>query len=286
MHASENCCEAASVIYDVKKNAVIKKSVCYDTCSQRGHMSHSCRSDVKCIICNKRHYAVLCSKLPLRSGLETESASVENSMTASSSSSNVLANQACTSEVLLQTLVVVLQNGIHRSSELESQPDNFETMVLGLIWNLKDDCLSCKINCQKNEDHQEINKRIRHVQTIREQLRKRFRIEYLGQLREQTQRHRKSRPLTVGEVVVVENSLKNRTLWSLARVIQLIPGKDGHIRVARVKTETGELVRPVQRLYNLELQEPEISLPKDLTDSVIRTRRGRKVTTPKRLTYA
>ncbi|GFS46183.1 hypothetical protein TNIN_204311 [Trichonephila inaurata madagascariensis] len=90
-------------------------------------------SDVKCIICNKRHYAVLCSKLPLRSGLETESASVENSTTASSSSSNVLANQACTSEVLLQTLVVVLQNGNHRSSELESQPDNFETMVLGLI---------------------------------------------------------------------------------------------------------------------------------------------------------
>ncbi|GFV85031.1 integrase catalytic domain-containing protein [Trichonephila clavipes] len=125
-------------------------------------------------------------------------------------------------------------------------------------------------------DHQEINKRIRHVQTIREQLRKRFRIEYLGQLREQTQHHRKLRPLTVGEVVVVENSLKNRTLWSLARVIQLIPGKDGHVRVARVKTETGELVRPVQRLYNLELQEPEITLPKDLTDSVIRTRRGRK----------
>ncbi|GFT86680.1 integrase catalytic domain-containing protein [Trichonephila clavipes] len=91
-------------------------------------------------------------------------------------------------------------------------------------------------------DHQEINKRIRHVQTIRVQIRKRFRIEYLGQLREQTQHHRKSRPLRVGEVVVVENSLKNRTLWSLARVIQMIPGKDGHVRVTRVKTETGELV--------------------------------------------
>ncbi|GFX08080.1 integrase catalytic domain-containing protein [Trichonephila clavipes] len=95
-----------------------------------------------------------------------------------------------------------------------------------------------------------------------------------------------SRPLTVGEVVVVENSLKNRTLWSLARVIQLIPGKDGHVRVARVKTETGELARHVQRLYNLELQEPDINLSKDLTDSVIRTRRGRKVISPKRLTYA
>ncbi|GFS45582.1 hypothetical protein TNIN_65491 [Trichonephila inaurata madagascariensis] len=102
------------MLYDVKKNAVIKRGVCY-ICLKRGHMSHSCRSDVKCIICNKRHYAVLCSKLPLRSGLETESASVENSTTASSSSSNVLANQACTSEVLLQTLVVVLQNGNHKS---------------------------------------------------------------------------------------------------------------------------------------------------------------------------
>ncbi|GFW95047.1 integrase catalytic domain-containing protein [Trichonephila clavipes] len=71
-------------------------------------------------------------------------------------------------------------------------------------------------------DHQEIKKRIRHVQTIREQLRKRFRIEYQGQLRE-SKHHRKLRPLTVGEVVVVENSLKNRNLWSLARVIQRVP---------------------------------------------------------------
>ncbi|GFW07908.1 uncharacterized protein TNCV_3920411 [Trichonephila clavipes] len=43
-------------------------------------------------------------------------------------------------------------------------------------------------------DHQEINKRIRHFQTIREQLRKRFRIEYLGQLREQTQITRNQDP--------------------------------------------------------------------------------------------
>ncbi|GFT56540.1 integrase catalytic domain-containing protein [Trichonephila clavipes] len=113
-HASENCCEAASMLYEVKKNAVIKRGVCY-ICLKKGHMSHSCRSDVKCIICNKRHYAVLCSKLPLRSGLETESASIENSTTATSSSSNVLANQVCTLEVLLQTLVVMSQNGNHKS---------------------------------------------------------------------------------------------------------------------------------------------------------------------------
>ncbi|GFS81634.1 hypothetical protein TNCV_2440581 [Trichonephila clavipes] len=46
---------------------------------------------------------------------ENDHASIENSMTASSSSSNVLANQACTSENLLQILVVVLQNGNHKN---------------------------------------------------------------------------------------------------------------------------------------------------------------------------
>ncbi|GFV64454.1 integrase catalytic domain-containing protein [Trichonephila clavipes] len=113
-HASENCCEAASMLYGVKKSVVVKRGVCYISL-KRGPMSHSCRSNVKCIKCNKRHYTVLCSKLPLRSGLETESASTENSTTGSSSSSIVLANQACTSEVLLQTLVVMLQNGNHKS---------------------------------------------------------------------------------------------------------------------------------------------------------------------------
>ncbi|GFR12231.1 hypothetical protein TNCT_229241, partial [Trichonephila clavata] len=117
------------------------------------------------------------------SGLETESASTENSTSASSSSTNVLANQACTSEVLLQTLVVMLK-----------------------------------------------------TETIRV-------------------------------------------------IIELIPGKDGHVRVARVRTETGELVRPAQRLYNLELLEPEINLPKEQTDSVIRAKRDIKVISPKRLTY-
>ncbi|PRD31184.1 UNVERIFIED_CONTAM: cnp1 [Trichonephila clavipes] len=47
-------------------------------------------------------------------------------------------------------------------------------------------------------------------------------------------------------------------LLSLARIIELIPGNYAHVRFARVKTETGEQVRPLQRLYNLELQEAEI----------------------------
>ncbi|GFY43358.1 hypothetical protein TNIN_90701 [Trichonephila inaurata madagascariensis] len=75
-------------------------------------------------------------------------------------------------------------------------------------------------------------------------------------------------------------------LLSKDRVIQLIPGKMDTLESLGVKTETGELARPVQKTFNPELQEPEINLPKDLTDSVIRTRERQKSTTPKRLTYA
>ncbi|GFT06869.1 uncharacterized protein TNCV_3112461 [Trichonephila clavipes] len=245
-------------------------------------------------------------------------------------------------------------------SELDSQPDNFETMVLGLIWNLKDDYLSCNTNCQKNERDDLASplhlkdkpkgwvvlftcavfpavyfelitslSTAAFLQSLRRFISRRGRstiiysdngTNFVGsnsalssidwdvvtsKANIQKIKWKFNPPsaawwggfgermvqmlrimLAVGDVVVVENCLKNRTLWSLARVIQLIPRKDGHVRVAHVKTETGKLVRPVQRLYNLELQEPEINLPKEQTDSVICTRRDRKVTSPKRLTYA
>lgn len=134
-------------------------------------------------------------------------------------------------------------------------------------------------------DQETINKRIRHLQSIRNHLRKRFRIEYLGQLREQTQRYRESRPLTVGDIVLLENNLKKRAFWSLARIIELIPGKDGKSRVARIKTETGEFLRPVQKLYNLELGDQALIFPQE-KDVTIRTKKGRKIIPPDRLIYS
>uniref|UniRef100_A0ABD2W913 DUF5641 domain-containing protein n=1 Tax=Trichogramma kaykai TaxID=54128 RepID=A0ABD2W913_9HYME len=42
----------------------------------------------------------------------------------------------------------------------------------------------------------------------------------------------------------------------MARVIDLVKGRDGIVRVAKVKTATGELMRPVQRLLVLEESDP------------------------------
>lgn len=55
-------------------------------------------------------------------------------------------------------------------------------------------------------------------------------------------------------------------------MLEIISGKGGHTKVAQIKTVSGELLRLVLKLYNLEI-------PKKLSnDSVLWTRSGRIVT--------
>ncbi|GFS32180.1 hypothetical protein NPIL_396421 [Nephila pilipes] len=47
---------------------------------------------------------------------------------------------------------------------------------------------------------------------------------------------------------------KKRLHWLLGRVLELFPGKDGIIRLVKLRTEKGNVLRPIQRLYPLELK--------------------------------
>ncbi|GFW83594.1 DUF5641 domain-containing protein [Trichonephila clavipes] len=40
----------------------------------------------------------------------------------------------------------------------------------------------------------------------------------------------------------------------LTKIIELIPGRDGEIRTVRLKTQHGTVIRPVQRIFPLEVQ--------------------------------
>lgn len=132
-------------------------------------------------------------------------------------------------------------------------------------------------------DNKELNKRAQYKQKLRDILRQRFRVEYLGQLRQESVRQRKTKPLNEGDIVLLESEVKKRHCWSLARVLQLMPGKDGVPRVARIKTDSGELIRPIQKLYNLEVDE-RITVPKNSNQTAY-TRPKRNQTVPDRLTY-
>ncbi|GFW56405.1 integrase catalytic domain-containing protein [Trichonephila clavipes] len=66
-----------------------------------------------------------------------------------------------------------------------------------------------------------------------------------------------------------------------ARVEKWIPGRDGQIRLAVIKTASWKFLRPVQRLFRLEMDSHVLRVAEDST-SVI-TKRGRLVKPPVRL---
>ncbi|GBM08755.1 hypothetical protein AVEN_149072-1 [Araneus ventricosus] len=97
-----------------------------------------------------------------------------------------------------------------------------------------------------------LNKRIKYRSKLLKDLRQRFRKEYLGQL---VQKHNEkhSRNPQVGEIVLVGDDNKKRLFWVLAKIIELIPGRDGKIRTVKLKTPHGTVLRPIQRIYPLKI---------------------------------
>jgi len=81
---------------------------------------------------------------------------------------------------------------------------------------------------------------------MKENLRRWFRKDYVGQLFLATEK--KGRKLQPREVVLlaVENSKKLE--WSLAVVEELIPGRDGEVWLVKLRTASGILLRPIQRV--------------------------------------
>ena len=56
-----------------------------------------------------------------------------------------------------------------------------------------------------------------------------------------------------GALVLIQGEQYNRLTWPLGVVRKVFPGKDNLVRTVEVKTSKGVLVRPIQRLRNLEL---------------------------------
>jgi len=57
--------------------------------------------------------------------------------------------------------------------------------------------------------------------------------------------------LNIDDMVVVIDNQSPPLTWRLGRVVELLPGPDGHVRVARVMTRMGEITRPVVKLVLL-----------------------------------
>ncbi|GFX67684.1 integrase catalytic domain-containing protein [Trichonephila clavipes] len=117
-------------------------------------------------------------------------------------------------------------------------------------------------------DSQRMNRRFLYRQRIRQELRKRFRLEYLGQLKSFS-KSRKEDVIKEKDIVLIGDTNSKRIYWPLAKVIKLIPGRDRRVRVVEVSTSSGSFLRPIQRLYPLEVSGTDISdLPEQIKETL------------------
>ncbi|GFR27253.1 DUF5641 domain-containing protein [Trichonephila clavata] len=61
--------------------------------------------------------------------------------------------------------------------------------------------------------------------------------------------------LEVGDAVLIGHGNVRQIDWPLGVILEVYPGKDGVLRVARIRTSHGERIRPFQRLYPLDVSD-------------------------------
>ena len=104
-------------------------------------------------------------------------------------------------------------------------------------------------------NHITVNKRVRVQRELINRFCARWKNEYLTSLRE---RHIKSgnneQTIRVGDVVQVHDEVP-RLRWKLAVAEELMSGRDGLTRAAKIRTGNGHTTRPIAKIYPLEINE-------------------------------
>jgi hypothetical protein len=88
----------------------------------------------------------------------------------------------------------------------------------------------------------------KQAQFIVDQYWRRWMKEYLPTLIERKKWEKTVRPIRVGDVVMIMDENSRRGDWLIGSVTKVLPGSDGVVRAATVKTERSELTRPVVKL--------------------------------------
>jgi len=81
--------------------------------------------------------------------------------------------------------------------------------------------------------------------------------EYLPTLTRRQKWKNRTNPVKVNDIVLIADSNAPRNCWPMGKVMKTYPGKDGHVRVADVKTTTGTYKRPVTKLAILDVKADE-----------------------------
>lgn len=110
--------------------------------------------------------------------------------------------------------------------------------------------------CKTESTRSELTKRWKHRQLLLEHFWKRFYKEYILELRTAiySKNPKMSPVFKVNDVVLIREDKIKRCNWKTGRIRKLFPGRDGKVRSCEVQLPNGVIKRPVDRLYNLEVQ--------------------------------
>ena len=79
--------------------------------------------------------------------------------------------------------------------------------------------------------------------------------EWLPTLNRRKKWHQEKADLKINDLVLVLEKDVVRGQWPLGRVLEVFPGPDGHVRVVKIKTSKGEVMRNITKVCPLELSD-------------------------------
>lgn len=89
------------------------------------------------------------------------------------------------------------------------------------------------------------------IQAMVQSFWKRWSVEYLTSLNPRKKWNKEKINLQPNQIVIIRESNTQPSQWMMGRIIKCFPGADGLARVATVKTQHGELKRPITKLIPL-----------------------------------
>lgn len=120
---------------------------------------------------------------------------------------------------------------------------------------------NCTVDLDKIKlmDRAGLNKRLAYRRRLMSYLRIGFRNEYLGLLHQRIKVGKRMYNPKVGDIVLVSNDNLKRIYWPLGKILSVFASKDGIIRRVKIKTKSGILIRPIQKVCPLELDGENIT---------------------------
>lgn len=93
----------------------------------------------------------------------------------------------------------------------------------------------------------------KRVEQIKQHFWNRFSLEYINLLQQRTKWSTSSGDLKEGALVIIKDKALPPLMWSLGRITQVFPGRDGVTRVAEIKTKRGTVRRAFNNICPLPL---------------------------------